>query len=122
MRRPLRDDLAPTLVSRREPLQRLLKAADERASVLTVSLQSKILLGYLFLGAALFIALHYVQDQPFQYQVAVAAIVTFTLSLGFPALLARVPRVKVLSQSALEISRGDLSKPVATAGLGARRD
>ena len=122
MRRPQRDELGPALSPRREPLQRVLKAADEqRAGAMTVSLQSKITLGYVALGASLFVALHYVQERTWQEQVAVAAGITFTLALGFPALLARVRRLKVLSRSALEISRGDLSKPVDT-NVGTMRD
>ena len=52
---------------------------------------------------------------------AIALLVTFVASLGLPRFIAQVARLKVLSRSALEISRGDLSKPVVDEG-GQLRD
>jgi methyl-accepting chemotaxis protein len=53
-------------------------------------------------------------------QALVAATVTIVCALLLPAVLARVTRVKTLSRSALEISRGDLASPVATTSGGLR--
>jgi methyl-accepting chemotaxis protein len=86
-----------------------------------LSLQRKITLGYVLLGVALFLLLEYPQVQALDWGVraALASLVTLFAAFLLPSLLARVTRVRVLSQSALEISRGDLSKPVVTPqGLG----
>ena len=97
----------------------MLKVADERSGGMHMSLQFKILLGYLAQGAALFMALRFVRDQPLDVQIGVAVTVTLVLALALPAWLAKVRRVKVLSRSALDISRGELSSPVVTeSGVG----
>jgi len=118
-RRPVLDEFSAALLPRREPAQRVLKAVDERQGGLTLPLQNKIVLGYLVLGAALFGALRLVRTAPLQVQVGVALVVTLGLAILVPALLARVARLRVLSRSALEISRGDLASPLQTqASLG----
>jgi methyl-accepting chemotaxis protein len=118
-RRPVLDEFSAALLPRREPAQRILQAVDERQRGLTVTLQNKIIVGYLLLGAVLFFALQLVRTQPLQFQALVAFAVTLGLAVIVPALLARVARLRVLSRSALEISRGDLGSPVETrASLG----
>jgi len=96
-----------------------LTRAEERSAGTTLSLRLKILAGYLVLGAALFFA-HVLLPHGSRVTEAVATVViTLTLSLLMPSFLVKITRVKVLSRSALEISRGDLSKPVVTEpGLG----
>jgi methyl-accepting chemotaxis protein len=113
VRRPARDELPATLSSRREPLPRLVKSADERGSPLSVSLQLKIFTGYVLLGVGLSAALVLTEHWPVGWRVGLAGTVTLLAAVLLPAGIARVTRLKVLSRSALEISRGDLSKPVA---------
>ncbi len=79
-----------------------------------VSLHWKIVAGYLLLGAALFTVSRFSEKQPWWIQAALHGGVTLTLGIVLPSLVARVRRVKVLSGSALEISKGDLSRPVGT--------
>jgi methyl-accepting chemotaxis protein len=78
-----------------------------------VSLHLKILTGYLLQGGALLVAFQVLDSQPFWARAASAALITLFLSAALPYVLARLTRVRVLSRSALEISRGDLSKPVS---------
>ncbi len=107
------------LSARREPLHRLLLPVDERQSGMDISLHLKILTGYLLLGGALLLAFQALDSQPWWVRNASATAITLVLAAALPFLLARVTRVRVLSRSALEISRGDLSKPVvAEAGFG----
>ncbi len=89
-----------------------MRAAEDRGA--TISLKLKILAGYLVQGTALFLLLEVIQNRPLWEKSLSAAVVTLILSLVLPSVLARVTRVKVLSRSALEISRGELSKPVLT--------
>src|SRR5438067_13842393 len=112
MRRPVSTELPTPL--RREPVAQIVRAGDERGS--DISLHVKILAGYVVLGAALVGVFRGAEayDVPWMVRIGIAAVVTIALALMLPSLLARVTRVKVLSRSALEISRGDLSKPVAT--------
>ncbi len=118
-RRPVLDEFSAALLPRREPAQRVLKAVDERLGGLTLPLQNKIVLGYVVLGAALFLALQLVRTERLEVRLLVAAVVTLGLAFLVPAVLARVARLRVLSRSALEISRGDLASPVETrASLG----
>ncbi|MDY7227690.1 methyl-accepting chemotaxis protein [Hyalangium rubrum] len=114
MRRPLRDELTPGLTPRREPVQRLLRSVEPTGTERVLSLQRKILTGYVLLGAALTCALIILQrfDVRLRVQLPVAIVITLTAAATLPRLLARVNRVRVLSRSAFEISQGDLSKPV----------
>jgi len=118
VRRPIRDDLQTPLSPRREPLHRLARAVEDRGTSMDVSLHFKILTGYVVLGIALTAVLLWTQEKGFGLTVRLALAGGFTLVLAatLPSLIARVTRVKVLSRSALEISRGDLSKPVVTQG------
>jgi methyl-accepting chemotaxis protein len=103
------------LSSRREPVRRLVRVAEERGSALPLSLHLKILTGYIVLGVALFACFELTRGTDRWFQAAVAGAVTLVLAVALPSLLARVTRMRVLSRSALEISRGDLSKPVDAA-------
>jgi methyl-accepting chemotaxis protein len=96
----------------------VLAAAEDRASLRGHSLQLKILVGYLVMGALLTYGLLKTEEWAWDWKVRAAAATLLTLvsSLVLPRLLARVTRLRVLSRSALEISRGDLSKPVANEG------
>jgi methyl-accepting chemotaxis protein len=91
-------------------MEQLVRAsADRRAQV---SLHLKILVGYLVLGTAL-VGLFYVGSAwDWQLKIISAALLTFGLAAVLPSLLLRVGRVRVLSLTALEISRGDLSRTV----------
>jgi methyl-accepting chemotaxis protein len=120
MRRPAMNEIPTPL--RREPVAQLVRATDERGS--DISLHLKILAGYVVLGGALvaMFRLTEVYELPWTLRILSSAVVTVSLSLLMPSLLARVTRVKVLSRSALEISRGDLSKPVAADSSSLRDD
>src|SRR5215510_9143459 len=84
-----------------------------------VSLHLKIFTGYLVCGGALLAAFQLLDSQPMWTKAASAGSITLALATALPYLLARLTRVRVLSRSALEISRGDLAKPVAMApGFG----
>jgi methyl-accepting chemotaxis protein len=121
LRRPLRDELPIPVGPRRDLLRRVVVLGDEQRRTPNLSLHLKILAGYVLLGAALFVAMHLTENGPWVMKVTSAAVITLVLAVLLPSLLARVTRVKVLSRSALEISRGDLSKPVVT-GSGFGRD
>ncbi len=115
MRRPLRDELPPSLTSpRRDSAPRLLRAVEQPTpGGREVSLQFKIFSGYLVLGGALTGALLGTEHLlNFWWRVALAVLLSLGLALALPRYLARVTRVRVLSRSAFEISQGDLSKPL----------
>jgi methyl-accepting chemotaxis protein len=82
-------------------------------SELTVSLQSKILVSYLIVGGVLLFAVPPVLERTNAFAAA-AIILAGTLGLGWilTALIARTARITRLKVSAVEISRGDLSKTV----------
>lgn len=109
MIQPLRDDLGSsrtrqeTSVSRRDP-----------RDVPLFSLRNKIFLGYLVLGSALygtFEALRFLNLGRLA-DLGVVMGVSLVFGILLPSYLARVKRVQLLNRGALEISRGDLSKPV----------
>jgi methyl-accepting chemotaxis protein len=90
-------------------------------------LHAKILFGYLVFGVLLFVlfqVLHHWLGGEFDLrrmlvEGAVTLLVVALMAVLLPAFLLRVKRVQLLNRSALEISRGDLSKPVQMgAGLG----
>jgi len=85
-------------------------------------MQGKLQLGYVLLGASLTAGLLATEGLgDLWMRAAGAMLVTFAASLALPRFIARVHRLKVLSRSALEISRGDLSKNVVDEG-GRLRD
>ncbi|MFN7134325.1 MAG: hypothetical protein ACK4N5_19755, partial [Myxococcales bacterium] len=82
---------------------------------LNISLHAKIFLGYLVFAAALFASFNAMEAYGITGllpQLAVTFAVAAVLGLLLPAVIARVKRIRLLNRSALEISRGDLSKPV----------
>jgi methyl-accepting chemotaxis protein len=83
---------------------------------LTISLQTKILTSYFILGGVLLFAVPLVQGYFASRAVEVVVILAFTLALGFglTVAIARVSRVGRLKASAVEISRGDLSRAVVS--------
>ncbi|HXN41582.1 MAG TPA: methyl-accepting chemotaxis protein [Myxococcaceae bacterium] len=111
MRRPVHTEL-PALSATRNPVRRLLASSDDRPSGMDVSLHLKILTGYLVTGGTLLVAFQLLDAQPLWIKASSAAVITLVLATALPSLLARLTRVRILSRSALEISRGDLSKPV----------
>jgi len=100
------------LSATRNPARRLLASSDDRPSGMDVSLHLKILTGYLVTGGTLLVAFQLLDTQPLWIKASSAAVITLVLATALPYLLARLTRVRILSRSALEISRGDLSKPV----------
>lgn len=116
VRRP--EELMSPLSTRAEPLHRRVWASEE-PSGLSLSLRVKILAGYVVLGAALFASHRLLVSVSAGVQGAADVAIVLVCALLLPSWLVKVKRVKVLSRSALEISRGDLSKPVsAEPGLG----
>jgi methyl-accepting chemotaxis protein len=116
VRRPGRADSSSS--QRGDVVQRLVKVADERVGM-TLSLQLKILGLHLFSGLSVYLATRWSLTRPVSLQVmSVVTVVVGTALLL--TLFARVARVRVLSRSALEISRGDLSSPVGTDPAGMR--
>jgi len=79
---------------------------------MALSLQNKVRLGYVLMGLVLFGVFRFTVGRDLMEQAAASLLVTCVMALALPAWLARVARVRVLSQSALEISRGDLSRIV----------
>ncbi|MER2564311.1 MAG: HAMP domain-containing methyl-accepting chemotaxis protein [Myxococcaceae bacterium] len=120
MPRPLRDPAKRTLAPRREPVAEVVRRTDERRA--QVSLHFKILTGYIVLAAALvgLFALGAAWD--WTLKIIAASIVTLVLAIVLPSLVLRVSRVRVLSATALEISRGDLSRRVNLEAGGLRDD
>lgn len=109
-----------TLAPRREPVADVVRRTDERRA--QVSLHFKILTGYVVLAAALvgLFALGAAWD--WTLKIIAASIVTLVLAIVLPSLVLRVSRVRVLSATALEISRGDLSRRVNLEAGGLRDD
>ena len=108
-------------MARREPVDQLLRAADEKRTQL--SLHMKILAGYLVLGGCLVVFFYLAQEEswPWSLRVALSLAITIALAIVLPWSLG-VSRVHKLSNAALEVSRGDLSHPVRTEGGGLRDD
>jgi methyl-accepting chemotaxis protein len=84
----------------------------------SVSLQTKLLVSYLILGAFLLVAFPVVQERllPGRTIVADAVLLALTLVAGYALSIAvlRVNRLARLKFSAVEISGGDLSKVVVS--------
>jgi methyl-accepting chemotaxis protein len=120
LRRLVRDELPMPLAPRRResPQRRLTVLSDEYRGA-QISLHLKILVGYLVLGAALFVARQLTLNSHWLPAALISTAITFAAAIALPSLLARLTRVRVLSRTALEVSRGDLSKPVMTqSGFG----
>src|SRR5262249_59711849 len=79
-----------------------------------LALRSSLRLAPCLLAVVLVSVLHFVRNVSWAGQGLVAIAVTLVLALVLPAVLARVTRLRSLSRSALDISRGDLVSPVTT--------
>lgn len=89
---------------------------DRFSGVMSVSLQNKIVFGHLLLGLAVVTVLFVSEafGMSAWERLGLACSCTLVLGVLVPRFLAKVGRVRILSRSALEISRGDLSQPVHT--------
>src|SRR5919106_380614 len=115
LRRTIRDEFPTPLSPRHAPVHRLIRGAfDERDQGRVWSLQSKIFIGYLILFGALGATFEFVPADPWWVRWGWAAVVMLIVAVVLLSTLTRMTRVRDLSRSALEISRGDLSKPVVT--------
>ena len=114
-RRSVLDEFPAARTSRRPaPVRRLASALEDRGHPVSLSLQSKILVSHFLLAMVLVGTLHLVRNASWAVQGLVAGALTLVLALLLPAVLARVTRLRSLSRSALDISRGDLASPVTT--------
>jgi methyl-accepting chemotaxis protein len=98
----------------------MVRAADERRA--QVSLHLKILTGYVVLAIALMLVFYLGSAWDWSLRILAGSIVTMVLAVLLPYVLLRVVRVRVLSQTALEISRGDLSRRVLVEPTSLRDD
>jgi methyl-accepting chemotaxis protein len=117
-------ETAPHLVALRgRPADAALRPPPAPAP-LSVSLQIKILLSYLVIGTALLFAVPFISEHVQSALVGGALVLVVTLAIGWvlTVALARVNRLARLKASALEISRGDLSKSVADESDGRLHD
>ena len=115
VRRSVLDEFPAARTSRRPaPVRRLAASLEERSHPVSLSLQSKILVSHFLLAMVLVGTLHLVRNASWAVQALVAGALTLVLALLLPAVLARVTRLRSLSRSALDISRGDLASPVTT--------
>ena len=117
-------DSAPHLVAMRG---RAAEGAARPVAVvggLTVSLQFKILLSYLLMGGVLLFAVPAISGYVRSPVLGAALVLALTLVIGWglTASLARVNRLARLKESAVEISRGDLSKTLSPEGRAHVRD
>jgi len=124
LRKP--SDIDPDL-ARGRPIsggwQRALSAVEprrEKQSGLYASLNFKILAGYLALGLALFAVFRITKDSDWLFQLVSVVVGALLGGVVVSLLIARISRLQALNRSALEISRGDLSKAVSVAATFAR--
>jgi methyl-accepting chemotaxis protein len=91
---------------------------------MTVSVQTKIFVSYLIVGLILVFATPIIQDRVEHRVLAGALLLALTAALGqgMTVAIARVARVGRLKASAVEISRGDLSRAVVSEGQHAFHD
>jgi methyl-accepting chemotaxis protein len=84
------------------------------AGGLTASLQTKVLVSYLIVGGVLVFAVPFIEERVSSAVLGGAIVLLLTLALGagLTMAIARVSRIGRLKASAVEISRGDLSKAV----------
>ena len=108
-------DSSPHLVALRgRPAEAQARPAQGSGGAITVSLQTKILVSYVILGVILLFAVPAVFARVSNAPAAGAITIGLTLAIGYglTVAIARVSRVTRLKASAVEISRGDLSKSV----------
>ncbi len=117
-------DTAPHLVAVRGRAAEAVARSSSAPGGLTASLQVKILLSYLVVGAVLLFAVPEVFERVPSRVGAGALVIGLTLAIGWglTTALARVNRLAHLKESAVEISRGDLSRTVAPEGSAHLRD
>ena len=108
-------DSAPHLVALRGRAAEGMTRSQAAPAGFTISLQIKILLSYLVVGAVLLFAVPAIFDHVPDRLAGGAIVIGLTLAIGWvlTAALARVNRLARLKESAVEISRGDLSKTLA---------
>jgi methyl-accepting chemotaxis protein len=118
MRKEARDErasLGTTQRLRTDPVAAFVPRAPEaalrRREGTTLSLRAKILVGYILAGAALAVALWWIPRDPLWWALATGFLTIF-LGPVISTIFALVRRVGTLNRTALEISRGDLSKSV----------
>ncbi|MBS2032563.1 MAG: methyl-accepting chemotaxis protein [Deltaproteobacteria bacterium] len=92
----------------------------ERAGGIYASLNFKILAGYVILGLALFAILRLTGQSEIWLQLIAVEMGALIGGLFTSLAIARINRIQALNRSALEISRGDLSKAVTAAASVAR--
>jgi methyl-accepting chemotaxis protein len=107
---------APHLVAVRGRAAEQPPRAPPPAGGLTVSLQTKILVSYLIVGGILVFAVPFIQARVQNVALGGTIVLLLTLALGqgLTIAIARVSRVGRLKASAVEISRGDLSRAVVS--------
>ena len=108
---------APHLVALRgRAAEPALRPPPASASGLTVSLQAKILGSYVMVGLALLVGYPFIHDWVKNPFAAGALVLAMSLVLGYVFTLGigRVSRLSRLKASAVEISRGDLSRAVVS--------
>jgi methyl-accepting chemotaxis protein len=117
-------DASPHLVAVRGRAAEAMARSSAAPAGLTVSLQVKILLSYLVIGVALLFLVPEVFERVHSRAAAGAIVIGLTLAIGWAltTALARVNRLAHLKESAVEISRGDLSRTVASEGNAHLRD
>jgi methyl-accepting chemotaxis protein len=91
-------------------MQRVVRDAEDRR--VHLSLHLKILAGYVALAAALVAVFYVGAAWDWTLKIVASFLVTLVLAVVLPYFVLRVARVRVLSATALEISRGDLSRAV----------
>src|SRR6476619_5795707 len=108
---------APHLVALRgRPAEDVHLRPPPSVSVLTVSMQTKILVSYLILGAVLLYAIPVIREKVQSAWAAGGLVIALTCAVGYVLTwsIARVNRIVRLKASAVEISRGDLSRSVVS--------
>ncbi|WP_242347109.1 methyl-accepting chemotaxis protein [Anaeromyxobacter terrae] len=115
---------APHLVALRGRAAEAAPRATPPLAGVPVSLEKKILFSYLIVGAVLLFAVPEIRERVQSPLVAALAVLALTLLLGVVLTLAvaRVSRLARLRGSAVEISRGDLSKAVVSEEQRAAHD
>ena len=109
---------APHLVAMRGRAASEPAPAPSTEGGLTASLQTKILISYLIVGIILVFAVPAIQDRVENHVLggAIVLLLIAALGQGMTVAIARVSRVGRLKASAVEISRGDLSRAVVSEG------
>ncbi len=105
---------------RREPITNVMRAQGSRRA--QVTLHFKILVGYVVLAVAIFLVFTLGSAWDMWLKASASGVVTLVLAFLIPSWLLRVERLGVLSQTAQEVSSGDLSRRVSLAPALVRDD